>query len=55
MDFTRTGELKYVTIMSITTKVEQDLPQKMIQAAFDWNSSAYERGLSPEFTPFGKP
>jgi len=46
--------LKCATIVSITTKVEQDLPLKMIQAAFDWDRSAYERVLSPEFYTFRK-
>jgi len=46
--------LKCATIVSITTKVEQDLPLKMIQAAFNWDRSAYERVLSPEFYTFRK-
>jgi len=31
-----------------------DLPLKMIQAAFDWARSAYERVLAPEFYTFRK-
>jgi len=46
--------LKCATIVSITTKVEQDLLLKMIQAAFDWDRSAYERVLSPKFYTFRK-
>ena len=46
--------LKCATTVSITTKVEQDLPLKMIQAAFNWDRSAYERVLSPEFYTFRK-
>jgi len=46
--------LKCATIVSITTKVEQDLPLKMIQAAFDWERSAYERVLPPELYTFRK-
>jgi len=54
VDFKRTGVLKCATIVSITTKVEQELPIKMIQAAFDWDRSAYERALSPECYTFRK-
>jgi len=42
------------TTVSKTTKVEQDLPLKMIQAALDWDRSAYERVLAPEFYTFRK-
>jgi len=54
VDFKRTGVLKGATIVSIMTKVEQDLPLKMIQAAFDWDRSAYERVLSAELYTFRK-
>ena len=46
--------LKCSTIVSITTKVEEDMPLKMNQAAFRWDKPAYERVLSPEFYTFRK-
>jgi len=54
VDFKRTGVHKCAAIVSITTKVEQNLPLKMIQAAFDWHRSAHERVLSTEFYTFRK-
>ena len=46
--------LKCSTIVSITKKVEEDMSLKMIQTAFDWDRSAYERVFSPELYTFRK-